>query len=402
MSHASSIGSSPALPPLDDPSAGWPEFSATTLPGVWEPDILGEGFSYTTLPLGEDAEGELCATLVRHRRGAPGPGHARPTLGSRLRTALDRLWPRPILAAPSPGDGTPGTAGRSVGFVLAVHGWSDYFYNTELARYWTERGYAFYALDLRRYGRSLRAHHVNPGFTASLDEYDSDLAAALEMIRSLEGAHATGICVAHSTGGLVASLWVNRHPGAFDALILNSPWLEMQGSYLVRYAAQGVVEPIARRRPRAKLHLPELDNYWRTMSRQANGSWDLHPVWRPAVSFPVTAGWITAVMAGHREVAKGLDIDVPVLVLTSKTSHLGTGFDLSMLHHDSVLEVQVVRERSLRLGSEVANTLIDGAMHDVFSSLPGPRAAAYAAIDRWGAGYLPGHGVRSDDAGGPR
>jgi len=391
MSHASSLGSRSVPQPENDPSAAWPDFSATTRPGAWEPDILGEGFSYTTLPLGADAEGELCATLVRHRLPAPQPAHVRPTVASRLGAALERWWPRPVSASPARATNAPGTSG----FVLAVHGWSDYFYNAELARYWTDRGYAFYALDLRRYGRSLRPHHLNPGFTASLGEYDEDLAAALDMIRSLEGADATGICVAHSTGGLVASLWVNRHPDAFQALILNSPWLEMQGSYLVRYAAQGVVEPIARRRPRAKLHLPELDNYWRSMSRQARGSWDLHPLWRPAVAFPVTAGWITAVMAGHREVSRGLDIKVPVLVLTSKTSHLGTNFDESMLHHDSVLEVQVVRDRSLRLGSEVANTLIAGAMHDVFASQPEPRAAAYAAIDRWGNGYLPGHGVRA-------
>lgn len=399
MSHASSLGSGPAPPLPDDPSATWPEYSATTVPGTWEPDILGEGFSYTTLPLGEDDEGELCATLVRHLRPTHAPAHARPTLGSRLRRALGALWPGPLAPEASIAGGTSATAGRHVGFVLAVHGWSDYFYNAELARYWSDRGYAFYALDLRRYGRSLRAHHLNPGFTASLNEYDADLDAALEMIRSVEGADATGICLAHSTGGLVTSLWVNRHPEAFDALILNSPWLEMQGSYLVRYAAQGVVEPIARLRPRAKLHLPELDNYWRSLSRQGNGSWDLHPRWRPPIAFPTTAGWITAVMAGHREVARGLDIKVPVLVLTSKSTHLGTSFDEAMLHNDSVIEVNVVRERSLKLGSEVTNAILHGAMHDVFSSLPEPRAAAYAAMDHWGAGYLPDPGSRAEDGG---
>ncbi|MFL4474133.1 alpha/beta fold hydrolase [Paeniglutamicibacter sp. MACA_103] len=395
MSHASSLGSRPGLPPENDPSTGWPEFSATTRPGAWEPDILGEGFSYTTLPQGSDAEGELCATLVRYRLPAPEPAHAGTTAGSRVRATLERLWPRPSSTDSSH---SAGNAEPKAGFVLAVHGWSDYFYNTELARYWTARGYAFYALDLRRYGRSLREHHLNPGFTASLDEYDADLEAALEVIRSLEGTDAQGICVAHSTGGLVASLWVNRHPRAFDALVLNSPWLELQGSYLVRYAAQGVVEPIARLRPRAKLHLPELDNYWRSMSRRAHGSWDLHPRWRPPVSFPATAGWITAVMAGHREVARGLDIKVPVLVLTSKTSHLGPVFDESMMHNDSVLEVNVVRERSLKLGREVTNAIIPGAMHDVFASGPEPRAAAYASIDSWGAGYLPGHGARVEAA----
>ena len=205
MSHVSSVGSKPAIPPPDDPAAAWPEYSATTLPGAWEPDILGEGFSYTTLPLGTDAEGEVCATLVRHRPPAPGPAHALPTPASRLRAAIGRIWPGQDTPAASPGRGHAGGGGRNARFVLVLHGWSDYFYNAELARYWTDRGYAFYALDLRRYGRSLRTHHLNPGYTVSLEEYDADLAAALEMIRSLEGRDATGICVAHSTGGLVAS-----------------------------------------------------------------------------------------------------------------------------------------------------------------------------------------------------
>lgn len=394
MSHVPSPNSTRLPTPESDPSSTWPDFSPSTDPGAWESDILGVGFDYTTLPLGRDAEGELCATLVRYRRAADATGPQTPTLTralSRFGTALRALFPGGH-AANDPRSDAPAEPRR---FVLALHGWSDYFYNTEQAKHWEARGYAFYALDLRRYGRSLRAYHLNPGFTSALNEYDADLEAALAMIRTLEGEDAIGVCVAHSTGGLIASLWVNRNPTAFAALVLNSPWLEMQGSYLVRYAASGVVDPIARLRPRAKLHLPEIDNYWRTLSRLSHGSWDLHRHWRPPISFPVTAGWITAVMAGHREVSKGLDIRIPVLVMTSKTSHLGTSFDESMLHNDSVLEVNVVRERSLKLGREVTNVMLDGAMHDVFSSLPDPRAAAYAAMDRWSSGYLRSTAERS-------
>ncbi len=376
--------------PENDPSVTWPDCSKTTVPGVWEPDILGEGYTYTTLPLGEDYEGELCATLVHYQPPSRRPAHVRETRRSPLPDVLHRLFSPVRAGAPHPVGRESMRSRGSVGFVLALHGWSDYFYNTELAKYWTDHGYSFYALDFRRYGRSLRAHHLNPGFTSDLGEYDADLEAALAMIRSLEAPDTPGVCVAHSTGGLVASLWVNRFPKAFNALILNSPWLEMQGSYMVRYAAQGVVEPLAWLRPRAKLHLPESDGYWRSLSALAHGSWDLHPLWRPPCSFPVTAGWIAAVLAGHREVAHGLDIKIPVLVLTSKSTRLGTTYDEAMLHHDSVLEVRVVRERSLGLGAEVTNAVIDGSMHDVFSSLPRPRALAYAAIDRWGIGYLPG------------
>ncbi|HEU4347317.1 MAG TPA: alpha/beta hydrolase, partial [Actinoplanes sp.] len=44
--------------------------------------------------------------------------------------------------------------------VLYVHGWVDYFFQTHLADFFVERGWDFYALDLRKYGRSLLAHQT--------------------------------------------------------------------------------------------------------------------------------------------------------------------------------------------------------------------------------------------------
>jgi len=37
----------------------------------WRPDVLGPGFEQRTLPLGEDDEGELVATLVRYAPDVP-------------------------------------------------------------------------------------------------------------------------------------------------------------------------------------------------------------------------------------------------------------------------------------------------------------------------------------------
>ena len=33
----------------------------------WRPDVLGDEFEQLTLPLGSDDEGDIVATLVRHR-----------------------------------------------------------------------------------------------------------------------------------------------------------------------------------------------------------------------------------------------------------------------------------------------------------------------------------------------
>lgn len=357
-----------------DPTLQWPSFLADSEPGQWLPDILGPGYEYTTLQLPPDDDGPVRATLVRYQ----------PHRTEQLSVPSRRGFWRRIFSAPA----LPADPPAPRGFVLGLHGWSDYFYNRGVAEYWHSRGYRFYALDLRRYGRSLRAGEP-PGYVSDLADYDADLQAALDAITADAGEFDERICMAHSTGGLIATLWAERHPGRFTAMVLNSPWLELQGSHLVRFAATGVLEPVARLRPKARLRLPEVDQYWQSISALGHGGWDLHPVWRPRISFPATAGWLRAVMAGHARVNRGLNLSIPVLVLTSARTHITPGYDEAMQHNDAVIEVQVVRERSLGLGAEVTNAKLEGAMHDVFTSLPEPRAAAFAAVDHWANGYLP-------------
>lgn len=381
-------------------------FAEDSPPGQWVSDPLGPGFRFTTLGEGTDEEGPVRATLVRYLPSLGEPARTDVAVRNGWRAALRDLTGA-LRADAGTRDGQRGATrhggaadgsfggpaihgqgdGRPVHAVLSVHGWTDYFYNVELARYWTGRGYRFYALDLRRYGRSLRPWQT-PGFVTDLREYDADIEAALDAIRADVGRLEGVVCVAHSTGGLIASLWADRNPGVLSGLVLNSPWLEMQGSWMVRNAAAGLLDPVAKRRPRAKLKLPEVDTYWQSLSVEAHGEWKLHPLWRPRHAFPVTAGWLTAVLAGHASVAKGLDIREPVLVLTSERSHLGKQFDAQMLSSDAVLEVDVVRQRALKLGREVTVVRIERGMHDLFTSSAPAREEAYRAVTRWSDGYL--------------
>jgi alpha-beta hydrolase superfamily lysophospholipase len=108
---------------------------------TWQPDIL-PGFEAQQLPLpnaapaaGEPAGSALCATLVRR-------------YSARSRAAL-----------------------------IYVHGWNDYFFQTHLAERIADLGVDFYALDLRRYGRSLQQGQMR-GFVNDLDDYDAELGAA--------------------------------------------------------------------------------------------------------------------------------------------------------------------------------------------------------------------------------
>ncbi len=103
-------------------------------------DVLGAPYTSQTLTLEPDAEGEVVATLVHRPASAP-----------------------------------------SSKAVLHVHGFADYFFQTVAADFWVARGYDFYALDLRKYGRSLRPHQT-PNYVDDLTTYYEELDRALAII----------------------------------------------------------------------------------------------------------------------------------------------------------------------------------------------------------------------------
>src|SRR5690625_6010081 len=58
------------------------------------------------------------------------------------------------------------------------------------------------ALDLRKYGRSLREHQT-PGFITDLSDYDPEIELALAAIRDRHGGGVRIVGMGHSTGGLI-------------------------------------------------------------------------------------------------------------------------------------------------------------------------------------------------------
>lgn len=334
----------------DHPEAGREE---PTNRRQWNPDVLGAGYESTELDLSRPGAPGRVATLVRHL---------------------------PATQAAAPGQA-----------VLFVHGWSDYFFNTELAEFFTGLGVAFYALDLHNHGRSLRLGDLG-GFVGDLSEYDAELGASFEVVaedlHSRYGGPAAKVALmGHSTGGLVAALWTSRHPGTVSHLILNSPWLEMHGSSLLRHATYSLVEPFARRWPRSRIKLPERNFYWRSISASAEGEWHLDEALRPPLAFPVRFGWLSAILAGQSEVAKGLNIRVPILVLMSARSLNGPRWREGMRSADAVLDIQTMAARAITLGDSVTIEKIDGGLHDVLLSEKAVREQAYSRLLRWLRAY---------------
>ncbi|MBP1136115.1 alpha-beta hydrolase superfamily lysophospholipase [Arthrobacter sp. PvP023] len=345
----------------------------------WQPDRLGEGFETLELPLADDDEGMVCATLVRY---VPAVTAGPPAFLSALRNTVFRTleWPAT--------DGREPDGAARPGVVLYLHGWADYFLQSELARYVGAHGLHFYALDLRKYGRSLRDWQT-PGYTTDLGVYDEDISAAIEAIRA-DVAGRTGLAtdpavhmLAHSLGGLIGALWADRHPAALETLILNAPWLELQGSSLIRNIAMHLVEPIARTDPRRPFRFPEMPGYWQSVSDQAHGEWFLDPQWRPTASFPIRAGWTRAVLAGHAAVERRLDIAAPVLVMLSDRTRIQAEWSEELMVADAVIDVEQTARRALGLGRRTSVFRYPRAIHDVFLSRREVRQEAYRDLVDW-------------------
>lgn len=317
----------------------------------WTPDILGSGFMQRTLPLKTPGDhGPLVATIVRH---PPDPFTA---------------WAKPL---------------RDVD-VLYVHGWSDYFFQTELADFWTGLGARFHALDLHRYGRSLRPGEV-PGYVDSLQEYDEDIEAALSAMG--HGPHRRLVLLGHSTGGLVLTLWAARNPGVADALVLNSPWLEFQAGALGRQAIAPIVNARARVQPRGQQPVVDLGFYTRAQTELGSIPTEGYRAdWRPPQGFATHPGWLSAILSGHATVAAGIDVGCPVLVMISDRSSSPIRWSADMTATDSVLVVDDIARAALRIGRLVTVARIEGAIHDVFLSAPDPRRAAYDVMRDWSVG----------------
>ena len=171
----------------------------TAAQAEWADDVL-PGYQQTSLALGPDpdGEGDLFATLMRR------------------------------------GDSSP-----AAHTVLAVHGFTDYFFNTELADQFTAHGFGFYALDQHKCGRSWRDGQT-PHFTTDLARYDRELELATAIITA-ENPGTRVLVYGHSAGGLIVALWLDRVRRrrataalSLAGLVLNSPWMDLHGPAILR------------------------------------------------------------------------------------------------------------------------------------------------------------------------
>jgi alpha-beta hydrolase superfamily lysophospholipase len=314
---------------------------------VVETDLLGAPYERQMIDLGTDDEGPVTATLVRRRSEHPD--------------------------------------GRAV---LYVHGFADYFFQPHLADFFVAQGIDFYAVDLRKYGRSLLPHQT-PNFCRDVREYYPELDESARIIREVDGHHKL-LVNGHSTGCLSTALWAHdrRDTGVVDAMFFNSPFFDMNAPWLIKTVAKPITMQVGRRRPYRIMPLGLNEVHGSSLHRDRYGEWDYNLEWKPLPGFPVRAGWLRAIDLAQRRLHAGLDIQAPILVAASTASYKQARWSDEARAADSVLDVDHMAKWTPALGRRTTLVRIEGGLHDLALSAEPARRQLFDEARRWMGAYF--------------
>ncbi len=296
----------------------------------WRADSL-PGYSQRSLPMHADYAGAVTATLIRHHRTS-----ATPT--SRA--------------------------------LLYVHGYNDYFFQAALGDSIAQHNIDFYALDLRKYGRSLLAHQ-DPFEVHDLSEYYEELREALRIIRE-EGAKDIYL-MAHSTGGLITSLYLadTQNQDSIRGFILNSPFFDFNFSKVEEAVVLPLLVASAGLFPNKIISgtskTPNL--YSQSLLSRYHGLWDYDTRLKKDCGHPIRLSWVRAISRGHKRIQRGLQLPMPILLMSSDKSIRAKGdWKDAFGKADLVLDVEDIQRYGKRLGPHVEAYRIPNGLHDLFLS----------------------------------
>lgn len=268
--------------------------------------------------------------------------------------------------------------------VLFISGYADYFFNHETGEFYRDLGYNFYALDRRRQGRAWLKHQ-RPEYARSVKEYYEEIDAAIEQM--INAGNEEISIIAHSFGALVVSLYAKegKHKALINDMVLNSPFFDWPVSGAL-YKLTYVLGAMSNIRPFGGLGSDASNDggaYIKSMHSRDYGEFDFCTDWKPYTSLPKYNAWAKTVNDAKDRIAKGLQLDIPILVLYSDKSYLEGTYSEAYQISDTVLDIEDIKRVSPALGDQVTLAEIKDGMHDIFSSKKEVRAEAYRVIKEW-------------------
>jgi len=312
-----------------------------TIYTAYQPDILGLTYQFTELRFPNDYEGKVIATLIRKQ-------------------------------APQ----------KTKKAVLYIHGFIDYFFQTEMAEQFNQFGFDFYALDLRKYGRSHLKHQKFYN-VRNLSEYDAEIIQALQIIEN-EG-HDTVVLAGHSTGGLISTLFVNQylnHP-LLKALWLNSPFFDFNLSPLEKKYALPLLSQLGEKFP--TINFPNRVNSWYVPSLHKiyYGEWNFNLEWKKKEVPTVPLGFIHAIYQAHQVIHQGPYLNTPTLIMYSSQSSSPKHWNESAQNSDIILNIKDIKKYGHRLKGPITLCEIKNGIHDLVLSAPETRKTVYNELFQW-------------------
>ncbi len=263
---------------------------------------------------------------------------------------------------------------------LYVHGFNDYFFQKEMGERFVDSGYNFYAVDLRRYGRSWEPWQY-PFNVRKQTEYFNDIDSALLQIRKDGNTDVT--LSGHSTGGLTVAYYaaMKGKECGVDRVVTDSPFLEWNFNAFMRNVGAPVIEFLGKIFPNGKIKQGHCDGYAYSLLKEYDGEWTYNTDWKMIYSPPVTYSWVGAINHAQSQLMKkASNISVPILVMHSSRKIDGCNYTPEFKTGDCVLDPEMIQKRGEKLGHVREVCTIDSGIHDLILSLLPAREAAYDSI----------------------
>lgn len=265
--------------------------------------------------------------------------------------------------------------------ILYLHGFIDYFFHDHLADEFIAHEFDFYALDMRKYGRSILPHqHAN--YCRDIHEYFEEISESIDIISTESGSDI--YLLGHSTGGLTASCYMNfgEKKDRIKGLVLNSPFLDFNLSPFEKQVSLFISRIMSKISKYSKLNGVLSPAYAESLHKEHHGEWDFNKNWKPINGFPTYFIWIIAIHKAQ-ESLKQSAINVPILVMHSSGSVKLKSFSEKAVINDTVLNIEDIQRVGVQLGNDATLLEVNNAKHDIFLSLPEVRATALKDMFNW-------------------
>jgi alpha-beta hydrolase superfamily lysophospholipase len=264
--------------------------------------------------------------------------------------------------------------------VLYIHGYIDYFFHPHVAEAFNKNDFDFYALDLRKYGRSLQKHQ-HPNYCKNINEYFEEISIAILDIKKENNSL---FILGHSTGGLIACSYMNdgAEKNLVNGLILNSPFLDFYQSSFVKSIGYFVANFVSKLAPYAGIKGALPPSYPQSIHEDHHGEWAFNLDWKPINGFPTYFKWVVAISKAQKKLHLS-NITTPILILHSSSSMKLSKYTEEAKSKDIVLNIEDMKRIGIKLGEKITFSQVDNARHDVFLSEKKSQIEAFDQMFQW-------------------